>query len=225
MADPEASQRDIDYRVDQLPRRLGSQFDLGRLRSRCWWVAFGCAVTGAMFASVGVIQLALLRASARPSTSDWQSWLVGDEFFAMASAASLATTLIWLAWLFRAAANLKAISAPAMTWSPRAAVIWELIPVVNLVMGFFILRAVWQGSFSRPDSAPLLVCAWAISAIAPLAISVIPAVAAGDLGAFDLRAEAAANLLQALACALQAALTMQVTRAQVTLRDTAKIFA
>ncbi len=223
--EPSPSQRGADDRVAPQHAQPGHQTDIHRLRSRCWWVVFGCVVTAALFTLVGVIQLTMLNEIDLPITWEQQGWLTGEEFFGIVTAASLATSVVWLAWLFRAVANLRAISAPAMTWSPRAAVVWNLIPLVNLVMGFFILRSVWQASFGRADTAPLLVSSWAITAIVPAVTALAPAIMAGDLAAYDVRAEAAANLLQMVNCGLAALLVIQLTRAQAHMRHVADTFA
>jgi Domain of unknown function (DUF4328) len=201
------------------------QLNLSLLQRRAWWVVFGCIVTALMSVGAAVSQGAALAEFGLPIPWAWQAWMMGEAFFMLVSAAFLATTIIWLFWIYRAVANLKAVSAPAMTWSPVAAVVWCLIPLVSVVMQFFIVRSIWQARFQRSDSAPLLVTLWALSVLLPAAATLIPMFQTGDLAAYDLRSEAAANGLQALSSLLQAVLVLQLTRAQTGLRNLADTFA
>jgi hypothetical protein len=201
------------------------QVNLPRLRRRAWWVIFGCIVTAMLFAAVGTTQLVLLNNVNAPLSTQQLAWVTSDEFFIIVSAASLATFVMWLFWLYCAVANLRATAGSAAIWSPVAAVAWNLIPIVNLVMGYFIMRSVWQGSVQRPNAVPILVSIWTIGFAAPTAIALLPAILAGSLTAYDMRAEAAANLLQALACLAQAILAWRITGAQTTGRTIADTFA
>lgn len=212
------------YRAESLPSTPGYRLDMRRLRARCWWVTFGSALI-ALLSLVAAWAQATRFVDFVPAAPSWAHWLAGDEGFLFTSAIMLATTIAWLAWLYRAVANLKAVSASAMTYGPVAAVVWCLIPIVSLVMQFFVVRAVWHGTVRRADTAPLLVVAWAASFLAPAVVALLPAMLAGNIEAYDIRAEAFANVLQAVSSALTAVLTYALTRAQDSLTDISETFA
>lgn len=198
------------------------QLKLTPLRSRAWWVTFGCGIIALSSLLAAAAQGAAINDLAIP---DWADWLGSDEGYLIIAASSMATGLVWLFWLYRAVANLHALGAPAMNWSPGAAVIWCLVPLVNLIMQFFILRAVWQASNARSHAVPPLVATYAVSAVLPILVAFAPVIATGNIDEVNLSAEATANVLQAVSSALLATLTLGLTRAQAALRTAADIFA
>lgn len=157
------------------------QLNLSLLQRRAWWVIFGSAVVALLSLIAAAAQFAAIADVQLPISEPWQAWMMGDQAFLLISAALLATTLMWLFWLYRAVANLQAVSAPAMTFSPTAAVVWSLVPIISLVMQFFILRATWQATMRRMDAAPLLVTLWAFSTFAPAAAALVPTVLSGNI--------------------------------------------
>lgn len=61
------------------------------------------------------------------------------------------TAVLFLVWLHRVYANLAALGARRMRFSPRWAVGTFFLPVLNLVWPFLVMREVWNGS--DPDPA------------------------------------------------------------------------
>lgn len=202
-----------------------SQLNLPLLQRRAWWVVFGAVIAGGLSLTIAAAQWATIATIPLPVPPSLIQWLLSDDAFVLISAALVAMTIMWLFWLHRAVANLRAVSAPAMIWSPGAAILWCLIPIISWAMGFFIMRAIWRGTFGRTDLAPFLVTGWAVAAIAPTAVALIPVAFANDINAYDLRSEALANGLQALACALEASLVMSLTRGQAGMRSISDTFA
>jgi hypothetical protein len=214
------------YRPDPLPHsRPAATVQLVPLRWRAWWVAFGSALVAALSLIAMWAQAVAFVPLVLPPVPSWAYWMAGEEGFALTSAALVATTIIWLFWVYRAVANLKGISAPAMSFGPAAAVIWCLIPLVGLVMQYFVMRAIWQGTFRQSGSIVPPVALWAASAVAPAAAALVPVLLVGSIDGYDVRWEAIANLMQALSCGLTAALTLIITRGQGDLTDVADTFS
>jgi hypothetical protein len=80
----------------------------------------------------------------------------------LAKAASLAPTLagvvanvLFLVWIYRAVSNAGALGAP-LKWGPGLAVLANIVPVVSLVLPYFILRELHRASDpSMLPDAPL----------------------------------------------------------------------
>jgi hypothetical protein len=60
-----------------------------------------------------------------------------------------ATALAWSMWQHRAQANLRALGAADLRYSPGWAVGWWYIPFANIVMPFKVMRELWQASEPR----------------------------------------------------------------------------
>jgi hypothetical protein len=58
----------------------------------------------------------------------------------------LATVVVFLSWLYTAAANLPRLGVRSPRFSPGWAVGWFFVPVVNLVRPYQVLRDVWANS-------------------------------------------------------------------------------
>lgn len=66
----------------------------------------------------------------------------------------LSGSIAFLAWLYRARANLPALGITNARWGPGWAVGWWFIPFMNLVRPFQLVKEVWKASDreARPDS-------------------------------------------------------------------------
>jgi hypothetical protein len=60
------------------------------------------------------------------------------------------TAIAWLLWQYRAHANLGALGAANLAYSPGWAVGWWFIPFANIVMPFLTVRELWKAS--KPDA-------------------------------------------------------------------------
>jgi hypothetical protein len=58
----------------------------------------------------------------------------------------LVTGILWLIWQYRAHANIRALGAGELKYSPGWAVGWWLIPFANIVMPFLTTRELWKAS-------------------------------------------------------------------------------
>jgi hypothetical protein len=85
--------------------------------------------------------------------------------------AFVVTAVVFLAWLYRAAENLRAFRSEPLDFTPGQAVRSFFIPFVNLVRPFQVMREVWQGSdpeipplsatgFRTADTSPLVLVWW-----------------------------------------------------------------
>lgn len=69
-----------------------------------------------------------------------------------AVAALVATAVVWLAWQFRAHANLARLGARGMRFSPSGAVAsWFLVPA-NVILPFMAVGELWKAS--NPEAGP-----------------------------------------------------------------------
>jgi len=94
--------------------------------------------------------------------------LVGRVVFRTQITLLAATAVAFMAWLYRCRANLRAFGTRRLRYPRNWAVFGFLIPVLNLVRPYQVVREVWQAS--DPDTAnpldwmnvktPLLLRAW-----------------------------------------------------------------
>ncbi len=82
-------------------------------------------------------------------------------------AALLGTGLVWLVWLRRAYRNLALVGSKRSRFSTRQAVGYWFIPLVNLVLGYQVMKDLWLRSESMNDRdgyddlpAPALLSGW-----------------------------------------------------------------
>ena len=66
-------------------------------------------------------------------------------------AAFLCTAIVWLAWLYRAYGNLALVGSKRSRFAPSWAVGYWLIPLVNLVWPYAVMRDLWLRSASLND--------------------------------------------------------------------------
>ncbi len=74
-------------------------------------------------------------------------------FFALVlvgGAVALAQLIVGLIWMYRASDNVTRRGIRERTWGPGWAVGAWFIPVANLILGWFVIREIWQGS--QPDA-------------------------------------------------------------------------
>jgi len=61
----------------------------------------------------------------------------------------IATLVLLVIWVYRAAVNLRAMNVQGLKYSPGMAVAWFFIPFANFVMPIFVMRELWRGSHPR----------------------------------------------------------------------------
>ncbi|MFA6001538.1 MAG: DUF4328 domain-containing protein [Thermoleophilia bacterium] len=61
----------------------------------------------------------------------------------------IATQVLLVIWVYRAAVNLRAMNVQGLKYSPGMAVVWFFIPFANFIMPVFVLRELWRGSNPR----------------------------------------------------------------------------
>jgi len=78
----------------------------------------------------------------------------------------LGSLILFLAWFYRANANVRAMGADGLMGSPGLSVAWFFIPIAFLFMPFVVMRDTWKASASprdwqRQPTDPLLGFWWA----------------------------------------------------------------
>ncbi len=98
----------------------------------------------------------------------------------------LITGVVWLAWQERLHRNLWALDLRDLRFRPAWAVFWWLIPVVNLVMPYKVLREADERSAAFRDTTPskglLRGCWWATLLLATF---LVPIAALARIGLMD----------------------------------------
>jgi hypothetical protein len=82
----------------------------------------------------------------------------------------LFTGVSFLAWIYRAHKNLKALGALDLEYSTGWAIGWFLIPIINVYFGYQVVREIWNASarragrfgetVGRSKESPLLIVLW-----------------------------------------------------------------
>jgi hypothetical protein len=72
--------------------------------------------------------------------------VIGEVVFQMQMTLLVATAIAFMTWLYRCRANLRAFGTRRLRYSRNWAVLGFLIPVVNLVRPYQVVREVWQAS-------------------------------------------------------------------------------
>lgn len=77
---------------------------------------------------------------------------------------TLATVILAVVWIYRAAANLRGIGASDLMINPGWAVGWYFVPIANFWKPYQAMKEIWQAS-ARPQqwqslATPLLLPAW-----------------------------------------------------------------
>lgn len=83
-------------------------------------------------------------------------WIAEPLYWAMIAATGLffaayvASGLLYLAWVYRAARNVRALGALNLPTSPGWAVGWYFVPIANIWKPFEALKDIWSASISAP---------------------------------------------------------------------------
>ena len=89
----------------------------------------------------------------------------------------IATAIVFLVWLYRANANVRALGADDMMGSPGLGIGWFFVPLANLVMPYMTVRDIWRASVRPRDwqaeRAPAAILLWWICWLAGGIIGVI----------------------------------------------------
>jgi hypothetical protein len=75
-------------------------------------------------------------------------------------AVSLATAVAFFVWLHRTAANVRALGATGLTFTPGWSIAWFFVPIANLFMPLRVMRELWRASHDPAH--------WAALAAAPI---------------------------------------------------------
>ena len=117
----------------------------------------------AFFSSIGQLML-LARdfTDAEADSNDLRETLISGVVIVVA----LATMLIFSVWIYRAAANVRALGARGVTITPGWAVGWFFVPIANLFMTFRAMREIFMASrypadWARLPTAPIVGWWWA----------------------------------------------------------------
>ncbi len=164
---------------------------LGRVRRRGAFVPPGPA-RRALLLSLGINGLLAWAVLLGVYTFLERVWRgVGDRFLAQPLAEHLAqvelarrlqglawllTAVLFLLWLYRVYANLAVLGASRLRFSPRWAVGTFLVPGVNLLWPFLVIREVWNASDprgsgetgGRPPTSPRVAWWWITFVLASL---------------------------------------------------------
>src|SRR5579885_27683 len=63
---------------------------------------------------------------------------------------SLPALIVFLAWVYRASRNARALGAEGMKYTPGWSVGWFFVPFANLVLPYLVMREIWQASRAEP---------------------------------------------------------------------------
>jgi hypothetical protein len=74
----------------------------------------------------------------------------------------IAASVAFLAWVYRANRNARALGAEGMAYSPGWSVGWFFVPVANLFVPYWVLRELWRAS------TPALGTHWRDAAVSPV---------------------------------------------------------
>jgi hypothetical protein len=58
----------------------------------------------------------------------------------------LMSVVIYFCWLYRVCANVQALGAKDLQFTPTSAVLWHFAPLFNLVMPYLALQEIWRAS-------------------------------------------------------------------------------
>jgi heme/copper-type cytochrome/quinol oxidase subunit 2 len=90
----------------------------------------------------------------RPEAS-WLASTFGHWSVFVQIPVSLGSCVLFLVWLYRAVSNARALGAQTK-WSPGMAVVASVVPVVSLVMQYFVARDLYRASDPSPlQDAPI----------------------------------------------------------------------
>lgn len=102
----------------------------------------------------------------------------------------IAAAVVFLGWTHRAYRNLPALGAERLAYSPRWAVGAFLVPVLNLVHPYQVVRELWRESHSASDPIPAVPLVlvrwwWALFVASVLADPVIGRLAEAAMGRLE----------------------------------------
>jgi uncharacterized protein DUF4328 len=189
-----------------------------------WLVALVALLSIATIAARGyqIALLSRLRAGgavtfSQANGSDHVVALIVVLFFLALGGAATA----WLAWQYRAQANLRALDSKAPSFTPTGAVGWWFVPVVNLIQPLRAMRELWQGSdpqtvaahaHSKRGRTPGVLLLWWAGWIAQWLLFAIAAIVAWSHGVGRVIAGEILFILAAALSVVAAGLAMLVVR-------------
>jgi Domain of unknown function (DUF4328) len=134
------------------------------------------------------------------------------------------TIVLWLIWQHRAHANLEALGALGLEYSPRWAVGWWLIPIANWWKPYQVNRELWKASGGVNDRLsvltwPVLGWWWASWILASVLFRAMAAARNGADTPMELRSADIVGLLSTAELVASAVLAILVVRSVVARQD------
>jgi hypothetical protein len=102
----------------------------------------------ARFAIGAMLVSSVFVAIVRPEAS-WLASIFGHWSVLVRLPVPLGSCVLFLVWIHRAVSNARALGAQTK-WSPRMAVVASIVPVVSLVMQYFVARDLYRASDPSP---------------------------------------------------------------------------
>ncbi len=138
---------------------------------------------------------------------------------------------MWMRWLYRINENAMALGAREVPISPMGTVLWHLMPVVNVVMPYFVARQTWKIADNpldwRNTDTPAMIMVWWMTGLVTLFGQICSGVLlAGDPAGTNvgiLRGAIILELITALTYILSLMLSVElvktITKAQIASRE------
>jgi len=121
-----------------------------------------------------------------------ETYLASDDFmFIVASlqlVLMLVTAIVFLMWVYRANANLRALSGVAMRFTPGWSVGWFFVPIMCVFRPYQVLREIWHVSHGTTGTGHGVVTVW-------WALFILSGVASGGLSQVTASVEDTADFL------------------------------
>ena len=89
-----------------------------------------------------------------------------DDMTYLSFLVTLATTIVFLLWIYRASQNLHSLGALGQRFSPGWAVGWWFVPIMNLFRPYQVVKEVWK--VSDPELALDTTREWTTTRASPL---------------------------------------------------------
>lgn len=146
-----------------LPPRYRSTSLLVNIMSACF-VLYG--VSSVFMGLSSFIMLSSLKPGLTENVESVYPWLPFDTTNSLDSFLFIALVILFSAWVYRVNSNARALGAQGMRFSPRWAVGWFFVPIMNLFRPYQVVREAWKASDPKvltqwdQIKTPLLLKAW-----------------------------------------------------------------
>jgi hypothetical protein len=195
--------------------------------SLTWWLKTLLWLHLALVVIEAVLTLALIGAKA-PELQDDANGLA--SITSVGGLESIAATVIFLMWVYRANNNARRLGAVGMKFTAGWAVGWYFIPIANLFVPFLAMREIWRasanpGNWAAQRAGWIVPCWWLMFVVAKLA-GAFSSLAWNYVHTLDHVKAAAAigflsGILNAIAIPFAIVLVSRICRMQVASRERA----